>query len=289
MAKRAKRTSKSQQITNLATLGLPAPARAVFGTRLGSFLFILLIPALVVSGILTVEWKDGRPRFKFDRERAREVREEIPQKIGDGSKLSLPQFAEKESVFGNGPAAPLLSLPEQVQIPKPEFSLTPSAEEMPRFHLPTFSPGGAQEAERPRALVRIREIARSDSVNNDACRGTTTPGQGLVKYLTPEKRGLKMDVHRTVLTLFCCMVGFTMPAVALGQSVEDGIVDSANAVLVETMTLQNERIPQKLLSDACGIAIVPNTVKGGFVVGVRRGHGVILREAKMVAGRPPLL
>ena len=110
-----------------------------------------------MSGILTVEWRDGRPRFKFDRERAREVREEIPQKIGNGSKLSLPQFAEKESVFGKGPAAPLLSLPEQVQIPKPNFSLTPSAEEAPRFNLPTFSPGGDQEAERPRALVRIRE------------------------------------------------------------------------------------------------------------------------------------
>ena len=98
-----------------------------------------------------------------------------------------------------------------------------------------------------------------------------------------------MDVHRTVLKLFCCLVGLTMPAVAPGQSAEDSTVDAANAVLVETMTLPNERIPQKLLSDACGIAIVPNTVKGGFVVGVRRGHGVILREAKMVAGRHPLL
>jgi SH3 domain-containing YSC84-like protein 1 len=57
---------------------------------------------------------------------------------------------------------------------------------------------------------------------------------------------------------------------------EDQIVLQASAVLKEIMDIPAQRIPVSLLKDAEGIAIVPNVIKGGFVIGGRRGNGVVL-------------
>jgi SH3 domain-containing YSC84-like protein 1 len=57
---------------------------------------------------------------------------------------------------------------------------------------------------------------------------------------------------------------------------EDQIVMQASAVLKEIMDIPAQRIPISLLKDAEGIAIVPNVIKGGFVIGGRRGNGVVL-------------
>jgi lipid-binding SYLF domain-containing protein len=57
---------------------------------------------------------------------------------------------------------------------------------------------------------------------------------------------------------------------------EDQTVQSATAVLNEIMAVPVTRIPQAMLADAKGVAIVPNVLKGGFVVGVRHGRGVVL-------------
>jgi lipid-binding SYLF domain-containing protein len=50
----------------------------------------------------------------------------------------------------------------------------------------------------------------------------------------------------------------------------------ASAVLNEIMAIPAQRIPISLLKNAEGIAIVPNVIKGGFVIGGRRGNGVVL-------------
>ena len=71
------------------------------------------------------------------------------------------------------------------------------------------------------------------------------------------------------------MLGCTLQNVQ-GQSREDQIVNSARAVLAETMSIPGRRIPQLLMTKAHGIAIIPNVVKGGLVVGVRHGRGVLL-------------
>ena len=57
---------------------------------------------------------------------------------------------------------------------------------------------------------------------------------------------------------------------------EDQIVQQASQVLKEIMDIPAQRIPQGLLHEAEGIAIVPNVIKGGFVIGGRRGNGVVL-------------
>jgi lipid-binding SYLF domain-containing protein len=52
------------------------------------------------------------------------------------------------------------------------------------------------------------------------------------------------------------------------------VVDATN-VLSQSVAMPSG-LPQKMLADAQGIAIVPNMVRGAFVVGVQRGRGVLL-------------
>ena len=80
--------------------------------------------------------------------------------------------------------------------------------------------------------------------------------------------------------------GFQLQPVEV-QSRETGIVDSARAVLTEIMAIPAKSIPQSLLADAQGIAIMPGLLKGGFVVGIRHGRGVIVVKDDNGAWRPP--
>ncbi len=66
------------------------------------------------------------------------------------------------------------------------------------------------------------------------------------------------------------------PPVMLAQSPEAITVESADQVLSEIMAIPLKAIPLSLLSDSQGIAIVPGMIKAGFVIGVRRGHGVLV-------------
>ena len=53
------------------------------------------------------------------------------------------------------------------------------------------------------------------------------------------------------------------------------------------MAVPAKSIPMSLLADAQGIAIVPGLLKGGFVVGVRHGRGVIVVRDDHGGWRPP--
>ncbi len=66
------------------------------------------------------------------------------------------------------------------------------------------------------------------------------------------------------------------PAVIAPTSPEVAIVESSTAVLNEIMAVPAQGIPAALLRDAQGIAIVPGMLKGGFVIGVRHGNGVVV-------------
>ncbi|HET6882475.1 MAG TPA: lipid-binding SYLF domain-containing protein [Pirellulales bacterium] len=53
-------------------------------------------------------------------------------------------------------------------------------------------------------------------------------------------------------------------------------VELSTQVLHEIMAIPVRRIPEALLADAQGIAIIPDVIKIGFVGGIRRGRGVVL-------------
>ena len=78
---RSRRKSLEQRVVGVATLGMPASVQKVARTRWGARIFLLVGTALFSAGILNVQWTDGRPQLKVDRERAKEVKKNIVSEI----------------------------------------------------------------------------------------------------------------------------------------------------------------------------------------------------------------
>ena len=79
----------------------------------------------------------------------------------------------------------------------------------------------------------------------------------------------------TWLTVLVAGITLESPRVH-GQGREEEAVRASIAVLNEIMAIPAQAIPQRMLADAEGIAIIPNVIKGGFVVGARHGRGTLL-------------
>lgn len=60
------------------------------------------------------------------------------------------------------------------------------------------------------------------------------------------------------------------------QSEADVKIAESMDVLNGFMALSNNAIPQAILADAQAVVIVPRVIKGSFIVGARRGEGVVL-------------
>ncbi|MEX0642096.1 MAG: lipid-binding SYLF domain-containing protein [Pirellulales bacterium] len=63
-------------------------------------------------------------------------------------------------------------------------------------------------------------------------------------------------------------------------------VVSATNVLAQSMSVSSG-IPKKLLAEAQAIAIVPNMVRGAFIIGLQHGRGVLLTRGPGGAWQPP--
>lgn len=76
MAAKKRRKSKSsvtQQIAGLATMGMPAPVQKVASSRWGSKILLILVPILIASGIITISFSGGLPTVNVNRDRAAAV------------------------------------------------------------------------------------------------------------------------------------------------------------------------------------------------------------------------
>jgi lipid-binding SYLF domain-containing protein len=93
------------------------------------------------------------------------------------------------------------------------------------------------------------------------------------------------DVYILGLT---ALVSLALPGSALlAATRERDTLEAACEVLDALVTSPVRGIPQALLRDAQGIAIVPGVIKASLVIGGRHGHGVLLlREPTGVWGRP---
>ncbi len=74
------------------------------------------------------------------------------------------------------------------------------------------------------------------------------------------------------IVLACAAV---LPQASFAGAPETGRARDAVAVLDKVMRIPEQSIPQSMLDNAHAIAIVPNVVKAGFVVGGRFGRGLI--------------
>ncbi len=66
-----------------------------------------------------------------------------------------------------------------------------------------------------------------------------------------------------------------LPPAVVGKEPEATVL-TADEILREQTTIPGKHIPEALLADAQGVAIIPDVIKIGFVAAVRRGRGVVL-------------
>lgn len=87
--------------------------------------------------------------------------------------------------------------------------------------------------------------------------------------------------NRLCLLAFAAILSVFQPTqTTQAQQMEAATVQAATAVLNESMATPGHRIPQAMLADAYGVAIIPNVIKGSFVIGARHGRGLLfIREA----------
>jgi len=75
---------------------------------------------------------------------------------------------------------------------------------------------------------------------------------------------------------------------AFAQSPLDDSVNSATRVLREIMAVPAKCIPEAMLHDAQGVAIIPGMVKGGLIIGARHGKGVLVTRDEAGRWRAPV-
>src|SRR5688572_13598018 len=71
------------------------------------------------------------------------------------------------------------------------------------------------------------------------------------------------------------MISLSFAATAVAGPTEDERARNAVRVLADIQRIPESAIPDKLLDDARGIVVVPDTLKMGLVLGGRRGHGLL--------------
>jgi lipid-binding SYLF domain-containing protein len=76
-------------------------------------------------------------------------------------------------------------------------------------------------------------------------------------------------------------------AVPIQVSPAEGVVVDATNVLSQSASMPGGGIPRSLVADAQAIAIVPNMVRGAFVVGLQHGRGVLLLRDAQGGWQPP--
>lgn len=81
-------------------------------------------------------------------------------------------------------------------------------------------------------------------------------------------------MRKTALTLLLTAAVLSAPASA--QDGERAVMDKSLAVLKDMQTMPDLQVPDWLLQRAEGIAILPEVVKAGAIVGGRGGSGVLL-------------
>jgi lipid-binding SYLF domain-containing protein len=88
-------------------------------------------------------------------------------------------------------------------------------------------------------------------------------------------------------TRYLCAVLLALPLAGRAGPTEDAKLADATAVMHKLMADPDQAIPADVLSHAHGIAVIPNTIRGGFLVGGRRGRGVLAVRAENGAWTSP--
>ena len=96
-----------------------------------------------------------------------------------------------------------------------------------------------------------------------------------------------MNCYRSLIAALALALTL-LPAGRAAARSEEETVRLANEVLKEFLDLKVKQIPASLLAEAHGVAIIPNVVKVGLVVGGQHGKGVIVAREPDGSWRAPM-
>src|SRR5262245_19312961 len=113
---------------------------------------------------------------------------------------------------------------------------------------------------------------------------SSLPG-GLVRFLLED--GSMSRARWLGPVLMVALVAVTCARTAAGRS-EEQTIRASHEVLQQFLDLQIRQIPESLLAEAHGVAIIPDVIKLGFVVAGQRGHGIVIIRERDGSWRAPL-
>jgi lipid-binding SYLF domain-containing protein len=79
-----------------------------------------------------------------------------------------------------------------------------------------------------------------------------------------------------ILRSILLIAALALATTAAAESKQERRVADATDVVDQLLRIPEQSIPPSLLSRAYGIAVIPNVVKAGFVLGVRHGKGILV-------------
>ena len=82
--------------------------------------------------------------------------------------------------------------------------------------------------------------------------------------------------HLALTLTLCTAAALAVPAVARAADDLNRRVQAANEVLQDLQRIPEQAIPPNLLNRAYAVAVIPNVIKGGFIVGGSFGKGVLM-------------
>lgn len=83
--KQKRQKSVSQKVVNMGASGIlmPKTAKDFLGHRIIASLIMLAVPLLLFSGVVSVKFRNGRPHFSFNKDKAAQVEKRARERLED--------------------------------------------------------------------------------------------------------------------------------------------------------------------------------------------------------------
>jgi hypothetical protein len=155
---RLRNRSTSQKAISLLASGLPAPVQRVAQSSIGSKLLLWGIPALLIAGVLHLDWEGGIPHLSVDRQRAAELEQVAREKLEKINPATIQQW--ENSARNLWQEAQSSSYPKRQTIPNtfnpsqqaayqyPPPASYPQSNHQPNYQ-PTQQPNYQQQYQQP--------------------------------------------------------------------------------------------------------------------------------------------
>jgi hypothetical protein len=128
----SKKKTFAQRAVGLASPVLPAPVAKVVGTRWGSRLFVLLVPFLLATGVLTISWNNGIPSVNFDRARAMIVGQQVGQRVETEARRAAQEYNSQQQQGATSQQPAYEQQPQSWQ-PAPQQQYQPQYQQQPQY------------------------------------------------------------------------------------------------------------------------------------------------------------